>query len=171
MSVTTSGVIPRRALGRTSSARRLVDRRRQRRLHRALAGGERLERQLGARRRHSGDLRCDHRYDGPLQRRADAHEHVGLFRGRASTDDGVPPPSCNALLGAAEPKIPVDIHIGVEDPLYLYYGANEDAARFEAGGWIPEQNLFWRPFAGGHTYTIAQLGEIWTNICPFALGP
>lgn len=96
---------------------------------------------------------------------------AGALTQYACTDDGSPPPSCSELLDNAEPKTPVDIHIGVEDPLYLYYGANEDAARFEAGGWIPEQDLFWRPFAGGHTYTITQLGEIWTNICPFALGP
>jgi dienelactone hydrolase len=96
---------------------------------------------------------------------------AGALTQYACTDNGSPPPSCNALLGAAEPKIPVDIHIGVEDPLYLYYGANQDAARFESNGWVPEQDLFYRPFAGGHTYTIAQLGEIWTNVCPFALGP
>ena len=96
---------------------------------------------------------------------------AGALTQYACTDDGVPPPSCNALLGAAEPKIPVDIHIGVEDPLYLYYGANQDAARFESNGWVPEQDIFYRPFPGGHTYTIAQLGEIWTNVCPFALGP
>ena len=96
---------------------------------------------------------------------------AGALTQYACSDSGDPPPSCSALLSGAEPKIPVDIHIGVVDPLYLYYGANADAARFEAGGWVPEQDLFWRPFPGGHTYTIAQLGEIWTNICPFALGP
>jgi len=96
---------------------------------------------------------------------------AGALTQYACTDDGVPPPSCSALLTGAHPKIPVDIHIGVMDPLYLYYGANADAARFEAGGWVPEQDLFYRPFAGAHTYTVAQLGEIWTNICPFALGP
>jgi predicted esterase len=96
---------------------------------------------------------------------------AGALTQYACTDDGSPPPSCSALLTGAEPKIPVDIHIGVMDPLYLYYGANEDAARFEAGGWVPEQDLFYRPFSGAQTYTVAQLGEIWTNICPFALGP
>ncbi len=96
---------------------------------------------------------------------------AGALTQYACTDSGVPPPTCAALLGAAQPKIPVDIHIGVEDPLYLYYGANGDNGRFQAGGWVPEQNLFWRPFAGGHTYTVAQLGEIWANVCPFALGP
>jgi predicted esterase len=96
---------------------------------------------------------------------------AGALTQYACTDDGSPPPSCSALLDGAQPKIPVDIHIGIMDPLYLYYGANEDAARFQAGGWVPEQDLFYRPFAGAHTYTVAQLGEIWTNICPFALGP
>ncbi|HKE48909.1 MAG TPA: hypothetical protein VKB52_12660 [Rhodanobacteraceae bacterium] len=96
---------------------------------------------------------------------------AGALTQYACSDSGNPPPSCSALLSAAEPKIPVDIHIGVMDPLYLYYGANADAARFQTGGWMAEADLFYRPFAGGHTYTIAQLGEIWTNICPFALGP
>lgn len=96
---------------------------------------------------------------------------AGALTQYACTDNGVPPPSCAALLGGAQPKIPVDIHIGVQDPLYLYYGANGDNGRFQAGGWVPEQTLFWRPFAGGHTYSVAQLGEIWANVCPFALGP
>jgi poly(3-hydroxybutyrate) depolymerase len=96
---------------------------------------------------------------------------AGALTQYACTDSGAPPPSCTALLGAAQPKIPVDVHIGVQDPLYLYYGANGDNGRFQAGGWVPEQTLFWRPFAGGHTYTVAQLGEIWANVCPFALAP
>jgi predicted esterase len=96
---------------------------------------------------------------------------AGALTQYACTDIDSPPPTCSELLSGTEPKIPVDIHIGVMDPLYLNYGANADNARFQAGGWVPEQNLFWRPFAGGHTYTVAQLGEIWNNICPFALGP
>ncbi len=96
---------------------------------------------------------------------------AGALTQYACSDSGVPPPSCAALLSATQPKIPVDIHIGFNDPLYLFYGANGDNARFQAGGWIPDQTLFWRPFLGGHTYTVAQLGEIWANVCPFALGP
>ena len=96
---------------------------------------------------------------------------AGALTQYACTDSGAPPPSCAALLGGAQPKIPVDIHIGFNDPLYLFYGADGDNARFQAGGWIPEQTLFWRPFLGGHTYSVAQLGEIWANVCPFALGP
>jgi hypothetical protein len=33
------------------------------------------------------------------------------------------------------------------------------------------QDLFYTLFNGGHVYTVAQLGEIWNHICPFALGP
>ena len=96
---------------------------------------------------------------------------AGSLTQYACSDSGDPPPSCAALLSAAQPKIPVDIHIGYNDPLYLFLGADEDDSRFEAGGWVPEQTLFWRPFLGGHEYTVAQLGEIWANVCPFALGP
>ena len=96
---------------------------------------------------------------------------AGALTQYACSDDGSPPPSCSELLGNAEPKIPVDIHIGNLDPLYLYYGAGNDPARFEAGGWVLNQDLFYTLFAGGHIYTVAQLGEIWNNICPFALAP
>jgi predicted esterase len=89
----------------------------------------------------------------------------------ACTDSGNPPPSCATLLGTAAPKIPVDIHLGNQDPLYTTYGAGQDPTRFASGGWVLNQDLFYTLFAGGHTYTVAQLGEIWDNICPFALGP
>ena len=38
---------------------------------------------------------------------------AGALTQYACTDDGSPPPSCSELLDNAEPKIPVDIHIGV----------------------------------------------------------
>ena len=79
-------------------------------------------------------------------------------------------PSCASLLSGAQPKIPVDIHLGNSDPLYLSYGAGNDPTRFQAGGWVSGQNLFYTLFVGGHTYTVAQLGEIWNHLCPFALG-
>ncbi len=89
----------------------------------------------------------------------------------ACTDDGMPPPTCAALLASVHPKIPVDIHLGNTDPLYLQHGAGNDPARFQAQGWIMNRNLYYTLFAGGHTYTIAQLGEIWNHLCPFALAP
>jgi len=97
---------------------------------------------------------------------------AGSLERYACTDAGVPAqgiPSCTALLGGAQPKIPVDIHLGNTDPLYLQYGAGNDPARFEANGWTLNRNLYYTLFAGGHTYTIPQLGEIWNHLCPFAL--
>ena len=88
----------------------------------------------------------------------------------ACTDNGSIP-RCSALLSGTQPKIPVDIHLGNQDPLYTMYGAGNDPSRFENGGWVAGQDLFYTLFNGGHIYTVAQLGEIWTNICPFALGP
>jgi poly(3-hydroxybutyrate) depolymerase len=96
---------------------------------------------------------------------------AGSLTQYACTDSGNPPPSCSSLLGGAHPKIPVDIHLGNQDPLYTMYGAGGDPNRFQSGGWVLNQDLFYTLFNGGHTYTVAQLGEIWTNICPFALGP
>ncbi len=96
---------------------------------------------------------------------------AGSLEQYGCTDNGSYPPTCAALLGGAQPKIPVDIQLGNSDPLYLTYGAGNDPARFQNGGWISGQTLFYTLFAGGHTYTLAQLGEIWNHLCPFALGP
>jgi predicted esterase len=96
---------------------------------------------------------------------------AGSLEQYACTDDGSWPPTCAALLAGTWPKIPVDIHLGNADPLYLAYGAGGDPQRFRSGGWVDGQTLHYTLFAGGHTYTVAQLGEIWQNLCPFALGP
>ncbi len=96
---------------------------------------------------------------------------AGSLEQYACTDNGSYPPTCAALLAGAQPKIPVDIHLGNSDPLYLSDGAGNDPTRFQNGGWVSGQNLFYTLFVGGHTYTVAQLGEIWNHLCPFALGP
>lgn len=97
---------------------------------------------------------------------------AGSLEAYACTDSGAYPPTCAALLSGAQPKIPVDIHLGNSDPLYSPpYTAAGDAARFQAGGWVANRTLFYTVFAGGHTYTQAHLGEIWNHLCPFALGP
>lgn len=80
-------------------------------------------------------------------------------------------PACTTLLYGALPKIPVDIHLGSSDPLYLNDGAGNDPVRFRNGGWADNDTLFYTLFSGGHSYTVAQLGQIWNNLCPFALGP
>ena len=97
---------------------------------------------------------------------------AGSLEAYACTDDGSYPPTCAALLAGAQPKIPVDIHLGNNDPLANPpYTAAGDAARFAAHGWVPNRTLHYTLFSGGHTYTVAQLGEIWNHLCPFALGP
>jgi poly(3-hydroxybutyrate) depolymerase len=96
---------------------------------------------------------------------------AGALTQYACSDDSSFQPTCAALLAGAQPKIPVDIHLGNSDPLYTQYGAGNDPMRFESGGWVLGQNLFYTLFIGGHEYTAAQLGEIWNNICPFALQP
>ena len=96
---------------------------------------------------------------------------AGSLEQYACTDDGSYPPTCAALLAGTQPKIPVDIHLGNADPLYLTYGAGADPQRFQNAGWRSGQTLFYTLFAGGHAYAVAQLGQIWNNLCPFALGP
>lgn len=96
---------------------------------------------------------------------------AGALTQYACSDNGAFDPTCTQLLGGASPKIPVDIHLGNTDPLYTMYGAGNDPARFGANGWVAGQTLFYTLFAGGHTYTVPQLGEIWHNLCPFALAP
>lgn len=97
---------------------------------------------------------------------------AGSLEMHACTDDGSWPPTCAALLAGAQPKIPVDIHIGTSDPLMQPpYTATDDPQRFRDGGWRDNDTLFVRRFVGGHSYSVAQLGEIWRNLCPFALVP
>lgn len=97
---------------------------------------------------------------------------AGSLEQYACTDDGSYPPTCAALLSGAQPKIPVDIHLGTTDPLASPpYTAAGDPARFQSHGWVSGQTLFYTSFNGGHTYTTAQLGQIWGNLCGFALGP
>lgn len=96
---------------------------------------------------------------------------AGALTQYACSANGEFPPSCAALLASAQPKIPVDIHLGSADPLVTQYGAGNDPQRLRAAGWRDNQTLYYTPFAGGHTYTRGQLAEIWNHLCPFALGP
>ena len=96
---------------------------------------------------------------------------AGSLEQYACTDSGTPPPTCASLLGGAQPKIPVDIHLGNSDPLYTQYGAGGDPQRFTSAGWVLGDDLHYTLFTGGHIYTVAHLGQIWAHLCPFALGP
>ncbi len=113
-----------------------------------------------------------------------AHEvalnHGGLFAAygvsagvlRAVTCDSPSFPSapaCMSFLPGIARKMPVDVHIGTGDSLYPETQA--DRTRLTSAGWTLGDTLSYVPFNGGHTYTVAQLGEVWNHLCPFALGP
>jgi poly(3-hydroxybutyrate) depolymerase len=83
---------------------------------------------------------------------------------------------CAPLLASLPRRIPVDIHIGTQDVDYSignlnYPDAVADHGLFLAEGWIDNQTIHYVEFDGGHTYTIAQLSEIWNNLCPNAVVP
>jgi predicted esterase len=76
---------------------------------------------------------------------------------------------CASVLANLPRKIPVDIHIGNTDPNYTQAVADHNL--FVSEGWADGQTIHYTEFAGGHTYTIAQLTEIWNNLCPNAVVP
>jgi len=76
---------------------------------------------------------------------------------------------CASLLANLPRRIPVDIHIGNTDPNYTQ--AIADHNLFVAEGWTDGQTIHYTEFDGGHTYTIAQLTDIWNNLCPNAVVP
>ena len=84
---------------------------------------------------------------------------------------GVSDAACTTFLSGVSRKIPVDIHLGNTDPLYTTYGAGDDATILANAGWVNGQTLFYTLFSGGHSYTSTNLGDIWGNICPFAVVP
>ncbi len=67
----------------------------------------------------------------------------------------------------ASRKIPLDIHIGTDDPLFPQ--ASSDRSAFLAAGWVEGANLSFVPFAGGHTVREDQLTEIWAFLARFRL--
>jgi predicted esterase len=76
---------------------------------------------------------------------------------------------CTSLLNSLPRRIPVDIHVGNTDPNYA--AAANDHTRFLAAGWADAATVYYTVFAGGHTYTIEQLGQVWSNLCPNAVTP
>lgn len=72
--------------------------------------------------------------------------------------------------------IPQDIHIGQNDPIYTQGYATSDKNAFLAAGWTLGTTLWFTVFtdgnpAGGHTYSTADLAQVWTNLCPSAVTP
>lgn len=79
------------------------------------------------------------------------------------------PSTCNALVATATRNIPIDIHVGSSDSLLPF--ATSDRNIFQANGWTLSSDLWFTTFSGGHNYAPAQLGEIWSHLCPFQALP
>jgi poly(3-hydroxybutyrate) depolymerase len=83
-------------------------------------------------------------------------------------------PSC--VPANAVRKIPLDIHIGMADSIYTGGYAASDKNAFLAAGWVLGSTLFYTVFndgspPGGHTYSTANLAQVWSNLCPKAVTP
>lgn len=92
---------------------------------------------------------------------------AGVLQGLACP--GLTDAGCVPLLASLPRKIPVDIHIGTTDPNYPQAAADHNL--FLVEGWTEAQTVHYTEFDGGHTYTIAQLTDIWNNLCPNAVTP
>ncbi len=72
--------------------------------------------------------------------------------------------------------IPLDIHIGMQDSIYTGGYTASDKNAFLAAGWTSGTTLFYTVFTdgsppGGHTYSAANLAQVWSNLCPKAVTP
>ncbi len=68
---------------------------------------------------------------------------------------------------AAARRIPVDIHIGTDDPLFSE--AEADRGRFVSAGWVEGDDFRYTAFPGGHTVRPDQLPTIWAFFESFSL--
>jgi poly(3-hydroxybutyrate) depolymerase len=93
--------------------------------------------------------------------------NAGVLRALACA--GVSSATCGAFLAAMPRRVPVDIHIGDADSLLPY--AQSDRVVFQTAGWVEGDDEHYTQFSGGHIWTGAQLGEIWNDVCTFAVAP
>lgn len=92
---------------------------------------------------------------------------AGVLQGYACDTAGAPP--CSQLLVGVSPRLPVVIRVGASDPLRDH--ARADRGRLGTGGWQEGDTLDYAEFAGGHVYEAAQLQEVWSRLCRFAVDP
>jgi poly(3-hydroxybutyrate) depolymerase len=72
--------------------------------------------------------------------------------------------------------IPLDIHIGQNDPVYSMGYATADKNAFVSAAWNLGSNLWFTVFtdgypSGGHTYNTTHLSQVWQHLCPNAVTP
>ena len=73
------------------------------------------------------------------------------------------------VLQPAVRKVPVDIHAGTTDFMLSY--ALDDESSFAASGWVSGSTLFFTEFVGDHNYSLTDLQQAWTHLCPNAVVP
>lgn len=79
------------------------------------------------------------------------------------------PVTCGSRFAALQRKLPVDVHIGTNDPNYAW--AADDQQRLLSSGWLAGDKLSFNIFVGGHTYTPAQVMQVGGFACRFAVQP
>ena len=91
---------------------------------------------------------------------------------------GVSDATCNQELMAMPRRPPFDLHVGHVDTdgNNTLNAMRADKTRFIAHGWVLNTDFYYTEFSdgsppGGHTYTTAQLSQIWTNLCRWAVVP
>ncbi|MGH8041125.1 MAG: alpha/beta hydrolase family esterase [Rudaea sp.] len=72
--------------------------------------------------------------------------------------------------------LPLDIHAGKHDPYIPLSYPRSDKAAFVAAGWTLGSTLYYTEFTdgsppGGHTYSAADLAQVWGNLCRAAVTP
>lgn len=92
---------------------------------------------------------------------------AGALQGYACDTGGAP--ACTQLLAAVSPRLPVVIRVGGDDTLREYVRA--DRGRLATAGWQEGDTLDYAEFAGAHVYETAQLHQVWSRLCRFAVDP
>jgi dienelactone hydrolase len=86
--------------------------------------------------------------------------------------DGDDEAGCQDRLDTQARKLPLDIHLGNNDPMTLPpYNAILDPQRFTDAGWVEGDTFQYHLFVGGHTYAASHMQAIWDFACRFALSP
>lgn len=79
--------------------------------------------------------------------------------------------TCDSRIAALPRKVPIDMHIGLQDYPPLLQWVRDDRQRLLNNGWIEGRTLSYTEFNGGHTLPLPQLDEIGGFMCRFAVGP
>ncbi len=88
---------------------------------------------------------------------------AGLLKELVCGDAGQP--SCSSFLPQVARKIPIQLRVGISDPMRNAVKNDRDA--LQAAGWSLGLNLDFALFSGGHEIDPAELPAAWNFFCPF----